>query len=309
MREITAVVLVFLNVLAGTEAIVCYACYKTSLPNDCANKISCGPHETCYVQKVVPMYGAAYYITGCKERAFCFSKRSSLNETYSPEIRSLDQGLIVCDECCHDDHCNYDRCVGAVTPTSSNTAVSTTINQQTTSRIISTIRPKSTIGSTRSRTTTVKTTTLEPGPSVACRNAGEVQYGRSCYYFGNVFKYWNESEVNCRERGGHLVKIESRAENDFIISRLKILQHNGHIPSNVMGYFIGARFEHGVWLWTDGTHLKFNDWLPGEPDHEATQSCAMFTLPTQLPGGYWISTDNTQRTGLYICERPAISTM
>ena len=59
--------------------------------------------------------------------------------------------------------------------------------------------------------------------------------------------------------GGHLVTIEDENENQWLVDKF-----GGNAQ-----YWIGLTDEgtEGKWQWVDGSEMKFNNWLPGEPDN------------------------------------------
>lgn len=56
------------------------------------------------------------------------------------------------------------------------------------------------------------------------------RYLNHCYYFSTDIKYWGEAGQLCKLKGGYLAKIDDQLEEDFIVSVIQPLVHNGQIP-------------------------------------------------------------------------------
>ncbi|MGH0119788.1 UNVERIFIED_CONTAM: hypothetical protein FKN15_025667 [Acipenser sinensis] len=100
-----------------------------------------------------------------------------------------------------------------------------------------------------------------------------VPFNGKCYYFSTDKMDWNSSRDNCTSMGGHLVIIESEAEQRFLMNAAKA--HPGNL------YWIGLTdaVTEGTWLWVDGTPLndKTQYWGSGEPnDRNGEEDCAHF---------------------------------
>ena len=74
-------------------------------------------------------------------------------------------------------------------------------------------------------------------------------YNGHCYEF-QLFQIvnWNRAEHDCNRKGGHLVEINSRGEQEFILSTLSFLRFAGD------GVWIGLNDvkQEGRYLWTTG---------------------------------------------------------
>ena len=87
---------------------------------------------------------------------------------------------------------------------------------------------------------------------------------------------WDDALRICKERGGHLVYIESNEENRFVAELSQ--QKSG---SEKFGIWIGAKNHKGEWKWLDGKSVSANfaNWgrgnkpglAPNEPTHPAGQ--------------------------------------
>ncbi|XP_041124614.1 C-type lectin domain family 4 member E-like [Polyodon spathula] len=100
-----------------------------------------------------------------------------------------------------------------------------------------------------------------------------VQFNGKCYYFSTDTMDWNSSRDNCTSMGGHLVIIESEAEQRFLLNAAKAQTAGKR-------YWIGLTdgVTEGVWRWVDGTPLneKAQYWASGEPNdyNEDGEDCA-----------------------------------
>ncbi|XP_063324587.1 C-type lectin domain family 4 member E-like [Pelmatolapia mariae] len=96
-----------------------------------------------------------------------------------------------------------------------------------------------------------------PGPKVIddpcykCEEGWE-QHGGKCYYFSSSNSSWNESRVECRAKGGDLVKIDSREEQTFLQRRLRDV-----MTEDEDKFWIGLTDSavEDRWLWVDGSPL------------------------------------------------------
>jgi serine/threonine protein kinase len=117
---------------------------------------------------------------------------------------------------------------------------------------------------------------------------------------------WHQAKNRCEEMGGHLAKIESEAENNFVIGLAK----NGISRlSNFDGVWLGAtdeRFE-GQWKWFDGTNLTFKNWAKGQPNNKQTSE---HFLLLWLSDGGWVDQPNEskQHTAYFVSEWDRVAT-
>lgn len=74
---------------------------------------------------------------------------------------------------------------------------------------------------------------------------------------------WDAAEAEAVAVGGHLVSIDSAAENEFV--RL-LCPPNPSAPGNAC--WIGlSRPDGGAWRWSDGSPVTYTNWGPGEPNN------------------------------------------
>ncbi|XP_019200874.1 C-type lectin domain family 10 member A isoform X2 [Oreochromis niloticus] len=121
-------------------------------------------------------------------------------------------------------------------------------------------KPSSTVQPTFPKTPDVKDQTCDK-----CEEGWE-QHGGTCYNFSISKSSWNKSRDECRAKGGDLVKIDSREEQNFLQRRVSEIMTEGKDK-----FWIGLTDSavEGRWLWVDGSplneSLKF--WKGTEPDN------------------------------------------
>ncbi|XP_045179792.2 lactose-binding lectin l-2-like [Mercenaria mercenaria] len=101
---------------------------------------------------------------------------------------------------------------------------------------------------------------------------GWMAYHNSCYLFArNHASTFTEAEHYCRQHGGNLVTIETKAENLFIRDYLRGLKDEHH--------WLGLTDEmvEGIWKWySTNTDATYTDWNPGEPNSAGgEEDCAI----------------------------------
>ncbi|XP_034418247.1 eosinophil granule major basic protein 2-like [Cyclopterus lumpus] len=88
-----------------------------------------------------------------------------------------------------------------------------------------------------------------------------------CYQFFKEPKAAADAEFFCQEHfaGGHLASITSQHIHREVMDMM--LRHNGALTRSWIG---GLRYlKTGRFIWLDGSHWSYADWLSGEPNNTA----------------------------------------
>ncbi|XP_004475297.2 asialoglycoprotein receptor 2 [Dasypus novemcinctus] len=120
-----------------------------------------------------------------------------------------------------------------------------------------------------------------------------MEHGNSCYWFSRAGKTWAEAEKYCQLEDAHLVVINSREEQKFV------LQHTTPFQT-----WMGLTGRDGSWKWVDGTDYRnsYSNWATSQRDdgrgHElgGSEDCAVLR-----PDGRW-SEDFCQQVHRWVCE-------
>jgi hypothetical protein len=72
---------------------------------------------------------------------------------------------------------------------------------------------------------------------------------------------WKEARDKCRAKGGHLAKVTSAEQNQFLTSLLT--------EQEIESAWLGATDEEheDSWTWLDGSPLTYANWDPGQPNN------------------------------------------
>uniref|UniRef100_A0A8C7SRJ0 C-type lectin domain-containing protein n=1 Tax=Oncorhynchus mykiss TaxID=8022 RepID=A0A8C7SRJ0_ONCMY len=94
------------------------------------------------------------------------------------------------------------------------------------------------------------------------------KFDSSCYFLSIVSKTWEESRQDCLNRGGDLVIIQSREEQDYI-KTFKVMSWIGLTDED----------REGLWTWVDKAQLTTAEyWHPGEPNGGREENCGMIWM-------------------------------
>lgn len=146
--------------------------------------------------------------------------------------------------------------------------------------------------------TPVPTPTITPTPDLRVTNP-ENQHQ---YLLVNTPMSWHKASEHCTSLGGHLVTIQSAAENQFV-SRMSMSS----------GTWLGAtdEIQEGVWIWVTGESWDYSNWYPGEPNnccpptHCGPQDCTPEHYLTGDYTGQWNDTPDGQMH--FVCEWDSVS--
>lgn len=120
--------------------------------------------------------------------------------------------------------------------------------------------------------------------------------GNKIYALYNYTYTFNDAENFCQAIGGHLVSINSEAENNIV----KELLYSGLMER----YWIGCSdtASEGNWAWTDGSSFSYNNWALGEPNGGTYQNYGSIYSPYgSWTVGTWDDLEAAITTG-FICE-------
>ncbi|XP_053379884.1 C-type mannose receptor 2-like [Mercenaria mercenaria] len=129
------------------------------------------------------------------------------------------------------------------------------------------------------------------------RNHHLYEFDTSCYQFNLGFVDWSDALVKCQAKKGKLIKIHSKALQDFIYSTWKGIMHT----SSQSKIWIALNYlSSGMWAWYPGREeADYQNWASGLPDNEGEKYCAAVTLT-----GEWKNYDCDDDSIGYICEFP-----
>ncbi|XP_043074217.1 CD209 antigen-like protein C [Puntigrus tetrazona] len=134
---------------------------------------------------------------------------------------------------------------------------------------------------------------------------GWIHSGGKCYYFSTVKKNWTRSRDQCVTLGGHLVIINSKEEQDFVTSKVKVSHWIGLNDLEAEGHWVWVNNQpvnDSVEFWIKrGNGIREPDnWTQGYPDGE---DCAGLGHP----GGetdFWSDAFCSLKKK-FVCEAPA----
>ncbi|CAG2193806.1 unnamed protein product [Mytilus edulis] len=105
--------------------------------------------------------------------------------------------------------------------------------------------------------------------SSTCTNC--LVYDRSLYKIIDNEKKWQEAVDDCKCQGGKLIEIETKKENDFILTELK------NRNTGTLGYWLGGyNFNNDFdleWISNPGQGMPFDGTGVGEPNNPFTELC------------------------------------
>ena len=105
---------------------------------------------------------------------------------------------------------------------------------------------------------------------------------------------WHEADRKCREMGGTLASVKTKAASDFM---------NGLIGEEVVWLGGSDEVKEGDWLWRDGSRMIFHNWANHEPDnwYDGTEH---WLVGGWYDDGTWGDTQGHFRKPItgYVCE-------
>ncbi len=98
---------------------------------------------------------------------------------------------------------------------------------------------------------------------------------------------WDKAELKCREMGGHLVTITSKADYERVCELLE--------GTSAKYVWIGCyRNDAGIFTWTSGAESDYYNWASGEPSEIDTYDGTSedYIMLVRQPDGTWLYNDN-----------------
>ena len=142
----------------------------------------------------------------------------------------------------------------------------------------------------------------------ACEK-GWLANGKQCYKKFAKHTVWKKAEAKCQKNGAHLVKIDSKKENEFLFKHFLSLKEKWHYFEAA---WIGLSYKRAdrEFNWTDDTKPVYTNWGVDQPKSLVSneQTCClmangMFWLQGPSYKGNWLNTECNWRLK-YICEKP-----
>uniref|UniRef100_A0A9J8A4Z1 C-type lectin domain-containing protein n=1 Tax=Cyprinus carpio carpio TaxID=630221 RepID=A0A9J8A4Z1_CYPCA len=132
-----------------------------------------------------------------------------------------------------------------------------------------------------------------------------IHSGGKCYYFSKFKMNWTQSRDHCVCLGGHLVIINSKAEQDFVNSNVKVTHWIGLNDLETEGHWVWVNKQPvndsvEFWIKRENGIREPDNWTKGHPDGE---DCAGLGHP----GGetdFW-SDAFCSLEKRFVCEAPA----
>lgn len=115
--------------------------------------------------------------------------------------------------------------------------------------------------------------------------------GQAAFCFAQ--KDWLSAEADCVTQGGHLISVHDVALQDWLAATAFGISDNWWIGFNDIAI-------EGLFEWSDGTPVDFEQWNPGEPNNAGEEDCVH--LPA-WNAGYWNDLA-CETTSSYICQLP-----
>ncbi|XP_026551936.1 CD209 antigen-like protein E [Pseudonaja textilis] len=125
-----------------------------------------------------------------------------------------------------------------------------------------------------------------------CKDTSWRRFETNVYYFSDTEENWEMARKTCADHDSHLVIINSKQEQDFVIQTLK--------HSIWLG--LSDTEKEGTWHWVDGSPLKERSWKEGEPNNGGNnEDCAVL-----YKEGKW-NDIHCDKQVKFVCEKEEIS--
>ncbi|XP_067661562.1 C-type lectin domain family 4 member M-like [Haliotis asinina] len=146
--------------------------------------------------------------------------------------------------------------------------------------------------------TTPTTTTTTTARQKVC-TGGFVNFEEHCYILKLEEVKWDAAVDRCRELGADLVSINTEAENNFLVEKIKEYYPPGE--KKIGNFWIGMLYEGGKYVWPDGTRVGFTDWRsdnePNCMDHVCSALISTYESVYKWEDATWSYDFH------YICEK------
>jgi PKD repeat protein len=124
-----------------------------------------------------------------------------------------------------------------------------------------------------------------PGtPSANVSLTASAEFGGHTYHFISTRLSWDAAEAEARRMGGHLVTINSAAENLFLLEYIRRAARTGDVQTWI-GLSDGGGT--GPFRWASGEPLSFTAWAAGEPGNPAGPTGIAFNFNNTQIGARW----------------------
>ncbi|XP_055995966.1 macrophage mannose receptor 1-like isoform X2 [Ostrea edulis] len=146
----------------------------------------------------------------------------------------------------------------------------------------------------RTTTTPVPPVVTKAGYVMGCQTPYKPFQG-NCYKMWQIRQNWAAAKSFCHRQGTILATINSREEQNFIVTL---------IPKTGYGYWIGLndQINQNTFLWSDGSPVVYTNWAAKEPNNygRGTEDCVLM-LRTN---GQWNDAVCQNPADGFICKKP-----
>ncbi|KAJ7326092.1 C-type lectin domain 17, member A [Desmophyllum pertusum] len=135
---------------------------------------------------------------------------------------------------------------------------------------------------------------------------GWESFESKCFKFFDEEKSWKGAEESCEESDAHLVKIDSKKKNSFLLNTFMQIPFDKLTREAWIG--LTDKENEGEFVWTDGTSPTYVNWAEEQPnDQNNEQDCGEIVNGVFWPGGLsqkglWNDYQCGQNL-TYICEK------
>ncbi|CAI4232993.1 unnamed protein product [Auanema sp. JU1783] len=141
---------------------------------------------------------------------------------------------------------------------------------------------------------------LTVGQVVYCPSLALYQsrYG-VCLMAAGLLVDWDTAENLCVFQGGHLLRIDDRDENDYLIKYINVFGENHEY------FYIGCKYTSSKWQWTDGLPVSFDNFNVDEVANENAVGW-IYANKTSEDLGKWFAGSGNKNFP-FLCEIPPCS--